>query len=143
MPTIKLLFHINAPQEKVFEAISSIKGIQNWWTVQTSGSDKKGGTISFRFGEMGPDFKVIEQIPNKKIKWQCTAGIPDWIGTTVNFDLDQNEGKTRVRFEHGGYPNDGDFFASCAFSWGRYMESLRQYCQTSKGEAYGSEGYRK
>ncbi len=34
-------------------------------------------------------------------------------------------------------------YTSCNFSWGRYMESLRQFCQTGNGEAVGSEGYRK
>jgi uncharacterized protein YndB with AHSA1/START domain len=143
MPAIKHLLHINASQQKVYEAISSINGLQNWWTVQTSGTDSDGGTISFRFGETGPDFKVIELIPHKKIKWECVAGPPDWIGTTLNFDMDQNDGKTRVRFEHAGWAQDGDFYASCAFSWGRYLESLRQYSQTGKGEAFGSVGYRK
>ncbi|MBI3259882.1 MAG: SRPBCC domain-containing protein, partial [Ignavibacteriae bacterium] len=59
------------------------------------------------------------------------------------FDLDENDGKTRVRFSHSGWPEQDDFYANCAFSWGRYMESLRQLCQTGRGEAYGSVGYRK
>ena len=36
-----------------------------------------------------------------------------------------------------------DFYAACSFSWSRYLESLRQFCQTSKGEAFESEGYRR
>jgi uncharacterized protein YndB with AHSA1/START domain len=143
MSTIRHLLHISAPQHKVYEAISTIKGLKNWWTAQTTGSDTLNSTLFFRFGEMGPDFKVTELVPAEKVKWQCTAGMPDWIGTTLQFTLDQNEGKTRVRFEHAGWKQESDFFASCSFSWGRYLESLRQYCQTGKGEAFGTEGYRK
>jgi uncharacterized protein YndB with AHSA1/START domain len=143
MPAIKQLLHINAPQQKVYDAISTINGLQNWWTVQTAGKDVVGETISFRFGEMGPDFKVIELIPGQKVTWQCIGGISDWQGTTLNFELDQNDGKTRIRFEHKDWKQDGDFYASCAFTWGRYLESLRQYCQTGKGESFGSQGYRK
>ena len=143
MASIKNLFHINAPKEKVYKAISTIEGLSNWWTTQTTGESKVDGIIQFRFGEGGPDMKVIEMKPNESVTWECVAGPEDWMGTTFTFNLDENEGKTRVRFEQAGYKEANDFYASCAFSWGRYMESLRQYCQTGNGEAFGSEGYRK
>ncbi len=79
---------------------------------------------------------------NELLKWECVAGPEDWIGTTIQFQLDDNDGKTRVRFNHDNWKTTDDFYASCSFSWGRYMESLRQLCQTGKGQAYGSEAYR-
>ena len=142
MTSIKNLFHINAPKEKVYEAISTIEGLSNWWTTQTTGENKVDGIIQFRFGGQGPDIKVTELKPNESITWECIAGPEDWLGTTFSFKLDENEEKTRVRFEQAGYREANDFYASCAFSWGRYMESLRQYCQTGKGQAFGSENYK-
>ena len=143
MASIKHLFHINASKEKVFEAISTIEGLKNWWTVQTAGSPEVGGIIEFRFGEFENDMKVLELKPNESLTWECVASAPDWVGTKFTFNLDTNDGKTRVRFEQSGWKETGDFYAACCFSWGRYMESLRQFCQTGKGEAFGSEGYRK
>ena len=61
MATIKHLFHINAPQEKVFEALTTVNGLSNWWTVATSGETKKGGILQFRFGEFVNEMKVMEQ----------------------------------------------------------------------------------
>jgi len=143
MYSIKHLFHINASKEKVFEAISTINGLSNWWTTKTSGDPAIGGTLIFHFGEHeGPHMKVIEMVPNEKLLWECTS--PDgWKGHTFTFALDENDGKTRVRFSQDGWTEQGDFYASCSFSWARYMESLRQLCQTSKGEGFGTEGYRK
>lgn len=143
MTSIKNLFHINGPKEKVYEAISTINGLSNWWTAQTTGESKVDGIIQFRFGGGGPDMKVKEMKQNELVTWECVAGPEDWIGNTFTFKLDENEGKTRVRFEQAGWKEANDFYASCSFSWGRYMESLRQYCQTGKGEAFGSDGYRK
>ena len=144
MYSIKHLFHINASREKVFEAISTINGLSNWWTTKTSGSDAVDGVINFHFGESeGPQMKVIEIIPNEKISWLCVASPFGWDGHIFTFALDENDGKTRVRFSHNGWAENGDFYAGCSFSWGRYMESLRQYCQTGKGEAFGSDGYKK
>ncbi|MEO7294042.1 MAG: SRPBCC domain-containing protein [Ginsengibacter sp.] len=143
MTSIKNLFHINAPKEKVYEAVSTIEGLSNWWTTETTGESKVDGVIQFRFGGGGPGMKVTAKTPNESVSWECIAGPEDWIGTTFTFKLDENERKTRVRFEQAGWKEAKDFYASCAFSWGRYMESLRQYCQTGKGEAFGSEGYKK
>ena len=71
---IKHLFHINASKEKVFEAISTINGLLNWWTAKTTGDAAVGSIIHFRFAEMGgPDMKVTEAKPNEKISWECVV----------------------------------------------------------------------
>lgn len=142
--SIKHLFHINAPREKVYEAISTIDGLSKWWTTKTSGNPEVGGIINFGFGEhQGPNMKVTKLVPNENVTW---VGVPEshgWEDHIFTFALDENEGKTRVRFSHSGWTEQDDFYASCCFSWARYMESLRQLCQTGRGEAFGSEGYRR
>jgi len=141
--SIKHLFHINAKRSDVFKAISTIEGLSQWWTTQTTGSTNVGDTIQFRFGDMGgPDMKVTESKPDESITWECVASPHGWVGNTITFKLDDNEGKTRVRFSHNGWKEEDDFYAICTFTWGRFMESLRQLCQTGKGEGAGTPGYR-
>lgn len=140
--SIKHLFHINAKRADVFKAISSIEGLAGWWTTQTTGSADKGGVIQFRFGNVGPDMKVTNIEPGKSIGWECVASPHGWVGHKLTLSLDDNEEKTRVRFSHDGFEVQDDFYAICSFTWGRYMESLRQFCQTGNGEAFGSKGYR-
>lgn len=86
---------------------------------------------------------VVKSEPSTTVQWECIAGFDDWLGTHITFALDENDGKTRVRFEHSGWADNGDSYAACSFSWARYLESLRQYCQTGTGEAFGSPTYRK
>ena len=140
--SIKHLFHINAKRSDVFKAISSIDGLANWWTIATTGNAEKGGVLQFRFAGVGPDMKVTDITQNESVTWECVASPHGWVGNTITFKLEENEGKTRVRFSHDGWKAQDDFYAICSFTWGRYMESLRQFCQTGKGEAFGSEGYR-
>ncbi|HYG49506.1 MAG TPA: SRPBCC domain-containing protein [Flavobacteriales bacterium] len=141
--SIKHLFHIDAKREDVYKAISTHDGLKNWWTVQTSGNAEKGGTIQFRFGNYGgPDMKITDLKLNESVSWTCAASNNwEWEGTIITFKLDDNEGKTRVRFSHDGWKENSEMYAICTFGWGRYMESLRQLCQTGKGEAFGSAGY--
>jgi uncharacterized protein YndB with AHSA1/START domain len=141
--SIKHLFHISAPREKVYEALTTIEGLRQWWTAETTGEANSGGTIQFRFGGQGPDMKVASLKPNEQVSWECVASPHGWVGNMLTFSLDDNDGKTRVRFAHEGWQQEDDFYAICSFTWGRYMESLRQYCQTGKGEGFGQPGYRK
>jgi|ERR1051326_3722368 uncharacterized protein YndB with AHSA1/START domain len=143
MADIKHLFHIAAPREKVYEAISTVNGLSNWWTTQTSGESKPNGILEFRFGaQWFNKMKVLTLRENEFVEWECIEGASDWLGTKICFSLDEDAGKTRVRFEHAGWKEAGDFFGQCSFAWGRYMESLRQLCQTGTGEAFGSPTYR-
>jgi uncharacterized protein YndB with AHSA1/START domain len=144
MYAIKHLFHINAKRADVYKAIASIDGLRLWWTTEVKGNDHMGGILQFNFGTFkGPDMQVTELIQHEKVAWECTASEFGWKGHTFTFLLDENDGKTRVRFSHMGWQVQDDGYAACCFSWGRYMESLRQLCQVNKGEAFGSEGYRK
>ena len=141
--SIKHLFHIDTKRSDVFKAISTIEGLSNWWTIQTSGESKPGGVIQFRFSEHGgPDMKVTSVKQDESITWECLESPHGWKGNTFTFQLDDNVGKTRVRFSHNGWNEEDDGYAICTFAWGRYMESLRQLCQTGKGEAFGSPSYR-
>ena len=142
--SIKFLFHINASKEKVFEALTTINGLKHWWTTDTEGDSSAGGIIKFRFADAGgPDMKVSEINPFDMVKWECIESPHGWKGHLFSFKLDENEGKTRIRFSHDGFIDNGDPIAMCTTGWARYMESLRQYCQNGKGESFGSEGYRK
>jgi uncharacterized protein YndB with AHSA1/START domain len=142
--SIRHLFHIDTEQEKVFNALTTIEGLKNWWTVLTEGDTALNGEIQFNFGAyIGPKMKVSTMAANQKLVWTCITSEHGWRDHTFTFDLDQNDGKTRIRFCHDGWDEQGDFYAECNFSWGRYLESLRQYCQTGMGESHGSAGFRK
>ena len=137
---IKHIYHIAAPQEKVLEALCTIEGLSNWWTVQVEGDTKIDGIVRFKFGEFqGPGMKVIDQT-SSSLTWECVEH-DDWMGHVLRFELDQNDGKTRVRFTHSGWEHQNDFYALCNFTWARYLQSLRQLCQTGVGQAFGSETY--
>ena len=148
MYSIKHLFHVNAPIEKVFVTLTTIEELSNWWTKLTDGSTKVGDAVNFRFGgDHLHKMKVIEVKTNEFVKWECIqSNHAEWVGTIITFKLDINalaDGKTRVRFEQSNWKEVNDLFAACSFSWGRYMESIRQLCQTGKGEPFGIENFRK
>ncbi|MDB5288134.1 MAG: ATPase [Mucilaginibacter sp.] len=63
----------------------------------------------------------------------CIKDAKDFFETVVRFRLDDNDGKTRVRFEQDNWKETNDFYAACNFTWGRFLVSLRDYCEKGKG----------
>ena len=139
---LKHLFHINAPVENVYKALTDIGEMKNWYTTEISGQSSINQLINFKFGTIELIVKVTELELNKKIGWECVKTSLPFVGHTYTFELDENDGKTRVRLTEFGFEEQDDMYANMNFSWGKYLESLRQFCQNGLFEAFGSSGYR-
>ena len=139
MHQIEHLLHINAPLNKVYEAIKDIENIKHWYTTDIV--DNLDNTKTFKWGEMFLIAKCNE-IENEKITWEFIESSMPIESLFMTYELSENEGKTRVRFTYGNFSEKSDFYANQNFSSAKYLESLRQFCQTGKGEAFGSDSYR-
>src|SRR6185436_4214331 len=99
-------FKIHAPAEKVFGAISTINGLKNWWTTETSGNPEPGGEIRFGFGkDLYNLMKVTAGERNKSVGWEIVKStFPEcklWLGSKISFVLSEGEDKnTVVKFQH-------------------------------------------
>ena len=139
MHQIEHLLHINAPLNKVYEAIKDVENIKHWYTTDIV--DNLDNTKTFKWGEMFLIAKCNE-IENEKITWEFLESSMPIESLFMTYELSENEGKTRVRFTYGNFSEKSDFYANQNFSSAKYLESLRQFCQTGKGEAFGSDSYR-
>jgi len=141
--TIKHLFHIKSPIEDVFDALADIEKLQKWYTSETSGESKLNGNINFKFGEIDFKIQIVEFEENKKITWECIdTTLESLVGQKYSFELDENADKTRVKLTQSAFEAQDDFYANMNFSMGKYLESLRQFCQSGISEGFGSNGYR-
>ena len=137
--SIEHLFHINAPIGKVYDAISKVENLRQWYT--TNIEENSDHTKTFKWGEMFLKIQ-FDEIENEKITWKFLESSMPIETLHMTYELSENEGKTRVRFTYGNFEEKSDFFANQNFSSAKYLESLRQFCQTGIGEAFGSENYR-
>ena len=137
--SIEHLLHINASINKVYEAIKKVENLRQWYT--TNVKENPDMTKIFKWGEMFLLTKCIE-VENEKIKWEFIDSNMPIKSLYMSYELTEHEGKTRVKFTYGDFDEKSDFFANQNFSSAKYLESLRQFCQTGKGEAFGSDSYR-
>ena len=138
MAAIKHLLLIKSPAEKIYSAITTKKGITNWWTEQTEIGNNVGETNIFDFGERyHNEMKIINLVPDKLVEWECIAGDQEWIRTKFIFEIEETDDDSSVlKFAHAGWRKETDFFASCNYQWGYYMTSLKLYCETGIGTPF-------
>lgn len=136
---MKSIFHslvIEASPDKVYEAITTQKGLSGWWTPQTTATPEVGSTATFAFDDYVKEMKVEELVPSTKVKWLCVKAYPEWIGTTITFELKPHAKGTALLFHHDGWKDYTAEFAGCSFDWALFLRSLKLLCETGKGLPY-------
>ena len=119
--------------DETYKALATREGLAAWWTNDTRGESKVGGVLQFRFKAGGFDMKVLELQPGKRVLWQVVDGPEEWIGTTVGFDLKQDDGYTVVLFKHQGWKEPVEFMHHCSTKWAVFLLSLKSLVETGKG----------
>ena len=104
MPDIRHRVGIAAPQHRVYEMLATNDGLARFW-AQVEGDSEVGGKLSFFFGKPQPSavMEVVELSPDDYVQWRCVEGPPEWVGTTVTFDLKDSGGETVLLFTHADW----------------------------------------
>jgi uncharacterized protein YndB with AHSA1/START domain len=130
---------IKAPASAVYTAVSTVKGLSQWWTRETAGKEAVGGRIDFLFhaptgelkGKMVMEVKELK--PGSLARWACVEGPEEWVGTTIDFRLDFVDGMTILIFGHRGWREPVEFMAHCSMKWAVFMLSLKELVETGAG----------
>ena len=137
MAEIRHRVGIRGSAADIYELLTTDGGLSKWWTSDTSGAGQPGSIIRFRFGGGGPDFIVMELIPERLVRWQHTGEMPgDWKGTEVSFELREDDKQTIVEFSHYNWSSSDAFLAHCSTKWGVFMMSLKSCIETGKGQPW-------
>lgn len=128
--------HAAAPAA-VYDALTTVDGLAGWWTEDTvarGDAASAGGVVEFRFPPVGGfDMEVVEAAAPERLRWRVVDGPPEWVGTTVDWDLHQDGDWTIVRFAHRGWAEPGDFMHHCSTKWGSFLMSLKSLVENGAG----------
>lgn len=137
MPEINHRVGIAAPRHRVYEMFATTKGLAEFW-APVEGNSKMGGTLNVFFG--GPDpvvcFDVIDETPDQRVQWRCVEGPPQWVDTTVTFDLKDDDGETVVLFAHAGFRETDELVAQSSTKWATFLIGLRSGLEGGKFTAF-------
>jgi uncharacterized protein YndB with AHSA1/START domain len=127
MPDIRHRVRIAAPQERVYQDLTTKDGFTRWWT-RTDGAEGTGGKLEFFFGTPEPGLiaEITEQTPGSHIVLHCIEGPAEWVGTDLNFRLSpSDDGGTVVLFSHEGWQEPVEFMYHCSTKWAYFLLGLK------------------
>ena len=130
---------IKASREEVFTALTDVKNLAKWWTIDTRGSGAKvGDTIEFWFGEFCQKLTVQVLEPGKQIVWKSPKGqgSDEWEDTEVRFDLSSDAKQTLIQFRHSLWKKNTDFQGHCSTRWAVFLLSLKDLLERGKGRPF-------
>lgn len=122
MNSIKQTYLINAPIEKVWEALTNTAVIEKWGAGPAEMDDKVGTNFKLWGGEIYG--KNIEVVPNKLLKQEWYAG--KWDKPSIlTFTLSESDGKTKISLVNQNVPEDE--FKDVSQGWKDfYMNPLKK-----------------
>jgi uncharacterized protein YndB with AHSA1/START domain len=122
---------VNAAPPKVYAAIATSAGLRGWWTADSQTEDHAGGKAEFGFDKRGTVFrmKIANREPDKRLVWTCHGDDPEWKGTTLTWELSPKGEGTTVRFAHGDWKSENDYYAMCNSTWGELMYRLKDFVE--------------
>lgn len=123
--------------EFVYQHLLNIK---NWWNglyneIIEGESEKLDDVFSFSAGS-GAHFskqKLVELLPNEKIKWLVIESnlsfltkTDEWNNTKICFTIEEENQKTNVTFTHEGLVPQIECYGGCSGAWSKYLENLKE-----------------
>jgi uncharacterized protein YndB with AHSA1/START domain len=161
MPDIHHQLLIGASAEKIYYALTSENGLSAWWTPGVTAKPELNSIARFPFG---PDYfkemKIMELEPYRQVRWFCVAGTGEWVATTIYFKLltgdkrtilnahPEMQGQTEQQnsadatlliFHHDNWKEETPMYAECNYTWGRFLRSLKLFCETGKGRPWPNQ----
>lgn len=141
MPDIRLSVQIDAAAARVYPLISSGSGFTKWWAEDMT--ERSDGTVDLGFFKRGMVYsvKLTKQNAPSQVDWACLNG-NEWEGTKLLFQLNESKGQTLLRFTHGGWDKETDYFVSCSTTWGALMFRIKAAAEgRPRGPLFSKDGW--
>lgn len=131
MPTIFHDFVIHATIDKVFEAVSTPKGLDNWWTKKSSGKQEIGSVYNLYFSEEYDWFAEIKILSlNDTIEFKILKAKEEWLPTSFGFIVTKiDTSLTSVEFYHKDWETTSKEYKIANFCWAELFLQMKQYLE--------------
>ena len=126
---------VDAPPEEVLAALRTPEAVTDWWGP-AEGSADVGGTFEVSFLDRKQVIVLqVEPADPSRVVWSVreTPLTPEWVGTTIAFDVTAAAGGTTLHFRHHGLTPQLECFDMCHEGWTHYLGSLVSYVETGVG----------
>ena len=121
---------IKVPSNKIFEAVSKPKHLDNWWTLKSSGTPEFHSEYNLNFTDDYNWFCKVSQVKtNASFHLKMIQSDEDWNPTTFGFDFEPQDAGTLVKFSHVNWRTDNHHFKHSSFCWAMLLNGLKNYLE--------------
>jgi uncharacterized protein YndB with AHSA1/START domain len=130
MADIKHSVPIAAQPEAIYPLVATAKGFCQWWAADVT---ENAGAVELGFFKRATVYRVRLKVDKAPIhaEWVCETG-DEWNGTRIVFRLEAGKSGTLLRFTHGGWKAETDYFVACNTTWGELMYRLKAVAEGKK-----------
>ncbi|WP_343657629.1 SRPBCC domain-containing protein [Chryseobacterium sp.] len=139
------IIEANTTTDRVYQALTN--EIPLWWTEVFEGASSQIGSVfTIRFGDqIHKTMRVKELIANTEVVWlveDSLIALPElknqreWIGTTIVWEIEQNNNMTKLKLTHIGLNPDIECYEICSGGWLQFLGSLKKFLETGHGTPY-------
>ncbi|HTJ40080.1 MAG TPA: SRPBCC domain-containing protein [Dactylosporangium sp.] len=130
---------VDSSRQAAFDAAVNLRA---WWSEEIVGdTDKLGAEFDYHYQETHScRMRVTEYVPGRRVAWLVLdnhfsfTSDEEWVGTTVEIDLAEQDGRTEVCFTHRGLVPSHECYEVCQQSWDFFVgTSLLELITTGKG----------
>ncbi|RZN82191.1 MAG: SRPBCC domain-containing protein [Winogradskyella sp.] len=128
----KILFdlYINASKEKVFDAFSLPKHLDNWWTLKSSGKPEFGSEYNLNFTDEYDWYAQVSKVKQNEFFFlKMINSSPDWNPTTFGVELEEMDNGTLLKFSHTDWQNNNHEFRHSSFCWAMLLNGFKNYIE--------------
>ena len=129
---------IEASPEKVYDALTTQKGLRGWWTLDSliAEPSEEGGTAEFGFERRAVVFKmrIDELAPGELVSWKCVGGPKEWKGTRLRWEIAKSKNGSVLEFTHSKWKSVDEYFRMCNSTWGELMYRFKAYVEKGLAE---------
>lgn len=133
-PEFVYAIYIEAPQQKVWEALTQGEHTKLFWSRFVQSDWKVGSRVEFFHpdrSKLSHDGEVLEIDPPRRLvmTFDVTAeGLPE-PASRVTYELEERHGATKLTVIHEGFPPDSKVLPGITNGWPRILSSLKTYLE--------------
>jgi uncharacterized protein YndB with AHSA1/START domain len=133
MEAIKHQVTVSAPSKTIYGLVATKAGIRKWLTKadgwRIEGEENTGDSLLFYFHDRHHEMKILKLDREKEVAWECIAGHPEWLGTTVFFNIERKGEQCILQFEHSGWIEQTEFYYRCNMVWKGCINDIKKLAE--------------
>ena len=129
---------IKASPSELYQALTDVKKLAHWWTIETLGESAVGKKLEFLFyGKFLKEMVVTTLKVDELVRWRATErSDPDWVNTEIEWKIFREDDKTFLHLRHSKWREDAKMFPQTSMHWVLFLLSLKEFVETGKGRPH-------